>query len=384
MVRSSDATKTRVPAYVQVSRTIRERIEAGFYRADEYLPPERELAREFGVSRQSVRQAIDALRQEGALSPEQGRGTRVTGRTVSLPGSPTRPQAFQLVALVIYRMTGDGSALIFQGCQDALASTDYHLIVCETALDTRTRAANEAAHLRKLIDRGINGIMIYGEPTASNCALLAEAAGRGAPVVQIDRSLAGLPYDFVGVDNRAAGRDMAEHLLALGHRRIAFLSSAPLPSTCSERLLGLCDALGERVGQTEDLELVAHVPEGASLHGIAEAWLTHIDPPTAVFAANDRLAVKFIQTVEKLGVRVPDQLAVVGFDNSRWAEVITPALTTVEQPFNAIGETAAHLLVDRMSGRYTGPPRRVLLPTRLIVRQSCGADRRSRVAVATG
>ena len=374
MVRSgSDNHNTRVPAYLQLSRALSERIASGFYRADEFLPPERELAREFGVSRQSVRQAIGLLREEGMLFPEQGRGTRVLAQPGPASTASNGAAAFRLAALIIYRMTGDGSAAIFRGSQEALAATDHHLIVCETALDTRTRAANEAAHLRKLIDRGIGGIIIYGEPTASNHALLAEATRRGAPVVQIDRSLAGLPYDFVGVDNRAAAREMTEHLLGLGHRRIAFLSIAPGPSTCAERLQGFRDALRERLGAEEEPEFVAHVPDGSPLHGIAEAWLARLDPPTAVFAVNDRLAVKFIQTLVRLGVSVPDQVAVVGFDNSRWAEVVTPALTTVEQPFTAIGETAAHLLLDRMSARYTGPPRRVLLPTRLVVRQSCGA-----------
>ncbi len=364
---------TRLPAYVRVGRTICERISAGYYRADEFLPPERDLAREFGVSRQSVRQAIDTLRQDGIVSPEQGRGTRVLAQASAAATPRPERNGFKLAALVIYRMTGDGSAAMFRGCQQALAETDHHLIVCETPIDTRTRSLNEADHLRKLIDRGIGGIVIYAEPTASNLALLAEAAQRGAPVVQIDRELPGLACDFVGVDNRAAAQRMTEHLLSLGHRRIAFLSTAPGPSTCAERLQGYREALGE-CGSAYDLsDLVAHVPDGAALHGIAEAWLALADPPTAVFAVNDRLAVRFMQALARLGVSVPDTLAVVGFDNSRWAEVVTPALTTVEQPFAAIGETAAHLLVDRMSRRYTGPPRRVLLPTRLVVRQSCGA-----------
>src|SRR5579871_3489391 len=117
-MREQDPNRSsRLPAYWRIARELRERIATGTYRPDEFLPAERDLAREFQASRQTIRLAIDALRQEGLLIPEQGRGTRVVDiTTAETPGSPASNQ-FRLAALIIYGISREGSAAILQGCQ---------------------------------------------------------------------------------------------------------------------------------------------------------------------------------------------------------------------------------------------------------------------------
>jgi LacI family transcriptional regulator len=105
-----------------------------------------------------------------------------------------------------------------------------------------------------------------------------------------------------------------------------------------------------------------------------QQWLALLQPPDAIFAVNDSTALLVMQILRRQGLRLPADMAVVGFDNQRAAGFVSPPLTTVQQPFVDLGATAAQLLLNRMMGRYQGGPRRVLLPTQLVIRQSCGAD----------
>lgn len=370
-MKSLERNQSRLPAYLRVANLLRERISRKTYRHEEFLPSERELAQELTVSRQTVRLAIDTLRADGLILPEQGRGNRIVRKDFASERQ-TADDEFRLIALIIYGMSRAGSATIVQGCQAAVNQEGFHLILCETAHDTSLRAQNEAAHLRILLDKGIQGILLYTEPTDQNRVLLEEALESGVHLVQIDRHLPNLPCDYVGVDNSAAAQRMTEHLISAGRKRIAFLSSIPEPSSCRERLAGYRAALA-----AHDPELtgpVAHYcGQENELDTIIRDWLALPKPPDAIFAINDSAALSVIQALRKAGARVPEDIAVVGFDDHYAAAHVSPPLTTVRQPFDALGETAAHLLLDRMTGRYKGAPRRVLLPTQLVVRDSCGS-----------
>lgn len=375
---------SRRPAYINIVQALRERIQTGAYSVDEFLPPERDLAVELGVSRQTVRQAVELLKAEGIVIPEQGRGTRIVGSAFSEEITPT---LFQLAALIIYGISRESSAAICQGCTSVMRQADFHLIVAETMLDAQKRATDEAAYLHSLIDRGIKGIIIYAEPIAQNRILLQEALKRNVHIVQIDRYLTDVPCDYVGVDNEAAAFEMTQHLIQNGHQRIAFFSLAPEPSTCRERRNGYLKAL-HNAGRTQDNALVGFLDNSKSIKSEVERhlaqWLAMPEPPTAIFAVNDELALLLIQILRTHGVKVPAEMAVVGFDNLRATGFCTPALTTVQQPFMELGATAARLLLDRMTGRAEKTPLRVLLPTQLVIRQSCVFGEEEKVLAKAG
>jgi DNA-binding LacI/PurR family transcriptional regulator len=266
---------------------------------------------------------------------------------------------------------------MFQGCAAVMQRANYHLIVAETAINARQRVADEAAQLRSLMDKGIRAMIIYAEPTDQNRALLEEALADGVYVVQIDRYLPGLPCDYVGIDNLSAAEEMMDHLLHVGHRRVAFLSVRPEPSSCQERLQGYRRALQLHGMPDADEDLIAFCDARKSVQGeiarILDRWLALPDPPTAIFASNDSLALFVMQALQQRQIAIPNEMALAGMDNLRVTSFVTPALTTVEQPFYEMGEVAAQLLLSRLAGAYEGEARRVMLPTRLIVRQSCGS-----------
>lgn len=335
--------------------------------AEEFLPAERDLAAGLGVSRETVRLAIEQLCRDGLVRREGRRGNRVLERA--------GPVNRGLCALLIYDMSRGGSAAIFRGAQMAMQRAGYHLIVCETWRPEASDAESEAAQLRGLMEQRVDGLLLYLEPNGENAALVEQALVAGIHVILLDRFLPGLECDYVGVDNGLAAQDAVRHLVEQGHERIAFLANHPAATTVHERRAGYEQALAS-AGLNVDPALIASVTGGSDVdvyRQVVRRWKALSRPPTAVFAVNDRQAWECIEACRAEGWGVPRDLAVVGFDNSSLATLVQPALTTVAEPFLHMGETGASLLQDRIEGRYRGGPRRVLLPTQLVIRETTPA-----------
>jgi GntR family transcriptional regulator of arabinose operon len=194
-----------------------------------------------------------------------------------------------------------------------------------------------------------------------------------------------LDCDHVVVDNSGGGYRAVEHLIILGHSRIAFLHQTRAgfkTTSVRDRYLGYRKALDDYglsfeeawVASLEDEDMS---PGGRNIPASCVRYLQRSDRPDAVFAANDTVAIGLISAAASLGVHVPDELAVIGFDNLSIAAQVHPPLTTINQPRVDIGVRAAQLLIDRIEGN-NGPPESIVLPTNLVVRDSCGARRRAR------
>jgi LacI family transcriptional regulator len=190
--------------------------------------------------------------------------------------------------------------------------------------------------------------------------------------VQLDRAVRGLPADAVMVDNGAASARAVEHLLGLGHRRIGLVSDSPQISSSAERISGYRRALRRAgVGLDSGLESIGG-PTQADGRRSAHALLSRPDRPTAVFTANNFMTVGALLAMRDLGLRAPQDVALVGFDDLDWTTLVEPAVTVVAQPVTELGRAAGERLLTRMHGD-AGPPRRLRLPTSLVVRASCGA-----------
>lgn len=218
---------------------------------------------------------------------------------------------------------------------------------------------------------GVDGLIVTPPESASlNEALVAAAST--LPIVGIGLRTDPMVTDLVSSGTRTGAVSAVEHLLGLGHRRVGYVGSS---SMASGRYKGYEDAL-VRAGLPTDPELVV-VGELNRAGGFAalEALLAITDPPTAVFAANDAVALGIIQAAHERGVSVPGQLSVVGYDDVDLAAHSVPPLTTVAQPMAAMGQTAVELLISRLKGpdRHR-PPEAVVLPVRLVVRGSTASQ----------
>lgn len=245
-----------------------------------------------------------------------------------------------------------------RGLADAARAAEHRVLV-ETLVPGEGRYAN-------LVRSGRTDGLIVSGPRYDDEELV-ELARDGFPVV-IQGSLPGLDVPSVDVDNEAGARLAVEHLLALGHRRIACITNAPLAYTAaSERLAGYREALAA-AGVAEAPELVAEGSFDAPSGHQAMSEMLARTTPDAVFVASDVVAIGAIAGLREAGLAVPGDVSVVGFDAIPLAAYLDPPLTTISLPAYDLGRAAGRALLDRIAGRPVAG--RTLLPTELIVRAS--------------
>ncbi|MFD4970006.1 LacI family DNA-binding transcriptional regulator [Streptomyces sp. NPDC058424] len=222
-------------------------------------------------------------------------------------------------------------------------------------------------HVRTLLDRRIDGLLV--SPTDGGSPLMLDAARAGTPMVFVDRWIEGVDVPVVRSDGRAAVRDLVAHLYGLGHRRLAIIAGPAATTTGRERVEAFREALAAHGLPLPD----AYVGQGDFRAGsgrrVTEGFLGLPEPPEAVFAADNLMALGALDAIRARGLRVPDDIALAAFDDIPWFPHTDPPITAIAQPTGELGRAAVRALVDRIAGR---PARSVTLPARLVVRRSCG------------
>jgi LacI family transcriptional regulator len=253
-----------------------------------------------------------------------------------------------------------------RGIADVLEREGYTLLLANSDEDlARERRAVEALHARQV--DGLAVVPSSGDDGAHLAAILRE----GRPVVLLDRPIAGLAADAVLVDNRAGAVLAVRHLTDLGHRRIGLVGDSPGISSTAERIDGYRAALAAAGIPADD----ALVSLGGSTieqgRRSALQLLERPDRPTALFTVNNFMTAGAMMAVRELALRMPDELALVGFDDLDWTTLVEPPITVVAQPVAELGRAVGARLLERLRGD-DGPPREMRLATSLVVRGSCG------------
>jgi LacI family transcriptional regulator len=226
---------------------------------------------------------------------------------------------------------------------------------------------------RRARHHGVDGIVALAVDDAEEPELQKLIAS-GTPVVAVDLAIAGSRASYVASDNLGGARLAVRHLHGLGHTRIATIAGLSRTKPASDRLLGFRAELQELgLPYRAEYEVAGdfYVESGEAA---MRSLLALDEPPTAVFAASDMMAVGAIKAIEDSGLRCPGDIAVVGFDDIQLAELVSPALTTVRQDKRALGATAASSLV-RLIDDADAAPHVSTLPVELVVRDSCGASK---------
>jgi len=222
-----------------------------------------------------------------------------------------------------------------------------------------------------LIQQRVDGVILASTTRASGVPR--RLADTGIPVVMVSRHVDCAVCDYVVVDNLRGGYLVTRHLIELGHRRIAFVRGTPNASTSLDRESGYRQALDE-YGVKYDEALVGqgnYTYQGAY---VATGQLLNVEPPpTAIACANDLMAIAVIDAVIDSGLRVPEDVAVTGYDDIAWAGSRSLALTSVKASMDVMAQEAVTMLLQRIQGSISGPPRRVILRPKLVVRRTCGA-----------
>lgn len=360
------------PKHREVSRELRAEIAAGKYQAAERLPSEAQLVRRFGISRPTAARALLDLQRDGLIERRAGSGTylRDTAQPVS---------ARQLGLLVPERGTTEIFELICGELSSLARAHDFALLFGGTG-GAELREEPSAEHARSICQRFVEQrvLGVFFAPFEAierraevNRQLTEALAQAGIPVVLLDRDLVDFPqrsdFDLVSTDNLAGGFLLAEHLIKLGSRRIAFLARPGSAPSVDVRIAGVREAQVRQLAEVPADWVLSGDPENADFVR-QKVVKGHWD---AVICANDLTAAQLLRSLEKARVRVPADLRLVGFDDARFASLLGTSLTTMHQPCREIAVTAFYALLDRLSDP-TRPARTVLLSPRLVVRESCG------------
>ncbi len=322
-----------------------------------------DVARLAGVSTATVSRALN---DSGQIAP----GTRSTidaavAQLGYRPNTIARSlvtKATQTIALLLPDIGNPFYAALVSGIQQQALKSGHTMLLCMT----EGNAEQEEQYLSLLRAKQVDGALVDGLVLPPE--RIARFVEDGFPIVCLDRDVASPSVPLVQVDNRAGAQLAIDHLLSLGHRRIAHVTGAPT-RIAEERLAGYGASLAA-VGLAVDGRLVARggfTEEGG--YTATKRLLAAGTEPTAVFAANDLSALGTIRAIAEQGGRVPGDVSVVGFDDLRLASFTSPPLTTVRQPALEIGEHAAQILLDLIRGRPPAQLRFLHAPT-LIVRGS--------------
>ncbi len=324
----------------------------------------RDVARLAGVSAMTVSRVIN---REPRVSETTRQ--RVEAAIAQLGYVPRRAARRKTIGVVVPDIANPFFTLVVRGAEDVARSNGRHVILCNSQGDLE----RERDHLHDLLAFGVEGVLIA--PVSDRSAPeLRGLRRRRLPFVLVDRSVAGFAADLVQGDSVAGARALVDHLIALGHRRVAIVAEPTDVSTARDRIRGYREAL-EAAGIDVRLELVAAsgAIEPQSAH---EATLQFLDlpaPPTAIFAVNNVAAVGVAEAVRERGLDIPGDLALVCFDDLGQASRIDPFLTVFAQPAETFGTIGVQLLLDRIVGRIDERERIVILPGELVVRASSGA-----------
>jgi LacI family transcriptional regulator len=324
----------------------------------------RDVAATAGVSVATVSKVLNARYGVSAETSAHVQSViRELGYEASLVAQSLRNHKTNVIGILVADLEPFSTELL-KGAAKAIKGTGYELVVYSAGGRTSDHTGWEQRYLSRLSGTLIDGAVLV-TPTVID-------VDYGAAVVAVDPHAGPSGLPTVDSDNLHGGRLGTQHLLDLGHRRIAMISGRPDLESARLREQGYTEALRD-AGVPVDPALIrlGDYDPGASTEA-ARLLLTGPDRPTAIFGANDISAIAAVEVAIGLGLRVPEDLSVVGFDNVPEAALANPPLTTVEQPIHAMGHHAIELLIKMIRGEPVESTH-IRLTTRLVVRQSTRA-----------
>jgi LacI family transcriptional regulator len=331
------------------------------------VPTVRHVAERAGVSTATVSRVLAG--QNGVseeLSARVWQAARELNYQPNRIARNLRSGATRTVGVVIPNIENPFFTSVVRGIEGVLQAADYTLLLG----NSDERPEREQLYLSTLRAEGVAGIIFV--PIDSRADAYRQLIDAALPVVAIDRAPAALSADYVTADNVAGARAAVEHLIRFGHRRVGLITGPEGYSSATERRAGYEQALAA-AGLPVLPELIHHgdFRESGGYRAMGEL-LSLPEPPHAVFAANNLMTLGALRMIHERGLRIPDEMAVVSFDDMPWAISLHPPLTAVAQPAHEMGASAAELLLTRIQ-KPDRPARRITLQTELVVRASCGS-----------
>jgi LacI family transcriptional regulator len=307
-----------------------------------------------GYFRQEIKERVEAAAAELHYVP-------------NLLARSLRSNRTNTLALVLSDVTNPFWTTVARGVEDVANAHGFMVFLC----NTDENEAKQAEYLSVVLRKRVDGVLLV--PARSTPTDVQMIQKQGIQVVVLDRTVPGAQVDVVRGASIQGAYELVKYLLTLGHRRIAILAGPASVSTARERVQGCLQALDEAQVPLANRILLDGEYTIASGYALAEAALAHSPRPTALFAANNFIAIGALKALQDHNLRVPDDLSVVSFDDLPTTLVVQPFLTVAAQPAYEMGQRATALLLQRIAQPVVTAYEDVILPTQLIIRQSCRA-----------
>ena len=331
------------------------------------MPTLADVAKIAGVGVMSVSRVVNGTRK---VSPETEERVRAAIRRIGYePNEAARVlkgHRAKILGLIVPDLADPFFATCANAIQEAAREAGYMTLMAASSRQPNV----ERQQADVMMQRQIAGLIVI--PTGLENDYYVNARGSGLPIVSLDRPLENVDADAVLVDNREASMKLVEHLVGHGHKNILCIMDEYRMFTDKERLAGYMQAMREAKLQTR-VCMVGPI-SGAIAEQLPEI-LNSESRPTAIFSASDLLTVQLLRQLQSMNIRIPQEIALVAFDDFDAATLITPQVTVVRQPVADLGRKAVLLLLQRIEGDTTRPASHVVLQTELIIRESCGCTK---------
>ncbi len=330
----------------------------------------RDVAKRAGVAPITVSRCIN---NSGYCSEETRARVEVAvaelGFVPNRLASGLRSRRTETLALVLTDITNPFSTTIARGVEDIASEAGYTVIFC----NTDESVSKEKMYLQMLLEKRVDGILLV--PAVGGLDSVALIKKQGTPIAVLDRRVPDLQTDVVRCDSEVGAYELTRLLLSLGHREIAILNGPKDVSTSEDRLAGYRRALTEAGIPTNSKHEYYGAFNQESGFEMTRKVLAEAQKPTALFAANNFIAFGALKALQELELRVPEDIAVVGFDDLPSALVTFPFLTVAAQPAYEIGRRAIEILLKKLDGGPSDQYQEVVLPAEIVIRQSSGKQR---------
>ncbi|MEO8430002.1 MAG: LacI family DNA-binding transcriptional regulator [Acidobacteriota bacterium] len=332
----------------------------------------REVAREASVSVATVSRVLNG---KGPVRPETERRIRKAAKSLRyIPHGGARSlitRKTSTLGVLMPELYGEFFSELIRGIDVCARRSGYHLLVSSSHSER-----SETEEMVRAMRGRVDGLVVLS-PDVRPSVLRANLPEK-FPVVLLNSAGNRLSFDSLNVDNFGGATAMVRHLVRLGHRRIAFIQGPSLNRDASERLRGYREAIGAQAGLgMAPLEIPGDFREESGYEA-SRKILALKQRPSAIFAANDSMAIGLLCAFQETGVRVPEDFAIAGFDDIPIARYITPPLTSVRVPISDLGARATERLVEAIAAGSDRALFHETLPTTLVVRASCGENGRAR------
>jgi len=347
------------PKYQQVREILREEIRKRKIKPGDRIPSEERIAEKYKVSLGTVRQAMAELVNEGLIYKEQGKGTFVTEK---------KKEKTFIIGLLLTDIGNPFFSQLARSIQEKAHLLKYSVVY----YNTNEQFSREVESIEMLIKRRVDGVILVSIlKKKQEEELIQKLRENDISFVYLDRYLNKPASDYIITDNFSGVRQGMEYLISLGHKRIGCISAQPY-ARMKQRVKAYEKIVKEYNLVTEDsLIQISDLFDDKGGYDAANKLFSIKNRPTAIFATNDIIAIGAYKAAKERGIKIPQDLSLIGFDNIETSSHIEVPLTTISQPINKMGKMAVEVLVERIEKENSEKLQKIVLEPKLVIRESC-------------